>query len=1002
MKMKTAMIAALLALVTMTTFGQEAKKEKKATGYDTEMYISVKDHLTHEKVANVKGDLLLAADSSFVDTLTVENGDDVAYVSFHAKEPGKYIMRIHAEDYTTVCVSVDATKLHKREKYRELPTVYMRKQPKKLEVELDEVVVKSTLLKFYMDGDTLVYNADAFSMAEGSMLGDLIKKLPGVEVEDGGVIKVNGKPVETMLLNGKDFFNKDKELMLENMPSYMVKNFNVYERVPESAKGTPLENTAEKELVMDVRLKKEYNTGWIANAEVGGGATFYNNSDGRLDGKHLGRLFGLRFTDKTRMVAYVNANNLNDTKRPGDEGNWAQLRQTGGLTSTVSAGLNYRYDKDNEQSDWYYYEGSVDGSYTDKDDRRQTSSATFLDNGNTFGKSFSNSRSYNWEMNTEHRLTFSKKEVGNLMKNIYGYVRPEFNYRKWDNHASDGNVTLAEDVAAGLGKAWMDSIAAPDAGGLLKQYAINRTLSSRLGNGHQTEASAHAYIQSTPAYNDLMHFHISANGGINDQSNDTYEHYRLDYPADGTKATDYRNRYTPTRSKSQNLSLNPQMTFFIEREDTHWRILTFRYVYNYNHSDNNNPLYLLNRLEGWEQPDIRPLGMLPSEEELLTTMDWDNSSRNITTKHKHRPEIAYQHTISNNSKDTRKTLAGSIWIDITNERMDYQQGRQIDTLTTRNTALPNGQIMYLFDVPKKNRSYQVIYNYRTAAPNMTSLLNVRNDRDPLNISLGNPGLKNSTSHEGRFTYRDKLGKTLVNASANVRLNPNAVAYGFIYDRETGIRTTKPENVNGNWSAHADGGIDLPLDKHDKFRLKESMNYDYNHSVDLAGTNGAAEATRSTVGSHYLTDKLSLRYRPTSKMEFGVNGSLTYQHSTGNRESFQTLNVFTYHYGANAQLELPLGLQLSTDLTMYSRRGYSEPSMNTNELVWNARMAKKLLKGNLTLMFDGFDLLGNLSNVRRTINAQGRTETFYNVIPSYGLLHAIYRLNKQPKNKTKNQ
>ena len=134
------------------------------------------------------------------------------------------------------------------------------------------------------------------------------------------------------------------------------------------------------------------------------------------------------------------------------------------------------------------------------------------------------------------------------------------------------------------------------------------------------------------------------------------------------------------------------------------------------------------------------------------------------------------------------------------------------------------------------------------------------------------------------------------------------------------------------------------------------------------------------------------------MEFGASGSLTYQHSTSNRESFQTLNVFTYHYGANAQLELPLGLQLSTDLTMYSRRGYSEPSMNTNELVWNARLAKKLLKGNLTLMFDGFDLLGNLSNVRRTINAQGRTETFYNVIPSYGLFHAIYRLNKQPKKK----
>ena len=73
-------------------------------------------------------------------------------------------------------------------------------------------------------------------------------------------------------------------------------------------------------------------------------------------------------------------------------------------------------------------------------------------------------------------------------------------------------------------------------------------------------------------------------------------------------------------------------------------------------------------------------------------------------------------------------------------------------------------------------------------------------------------------------------------------------------------------------------------------------------------------------------------------------------------------------------------------------------MNTNELVWNARLTKRLLRGNLLLQLDGFDLLGNLSNVRRSINAQGKTETFYNVIPSYCLLHVVWRLNVQPKKK----
>ena len=85
------------------------------------------------------------------------------------------------------------------------------------------------------------------------------------------------------------------------------------------------------------------------------------------------------------------------------------------------------------------------------------------------------------------------------------------------------------------------------------------------------------------------------------------------------------------------------------------------------------------------------------------------------------------------------------------------------------------------------------------------------------------------------------------------------------------------------------------------------------------------------------------------------------------------------------------MQLSTDLTMYSRRGYIEDSMNTNELVWNARLTKRMIKGKLLIQLDAFDILGNLTNVRRTINAQGKTETFSNIIPSYCLLHLTWSL-----------
>ena len=245
------------------------------------MMADVKDHLTHDPIKDIKAELLWAADSSFVDTVHSEYHNEEYWKSssleFLIQKAGNYLLKVGAEGYVPKYVPVEVKKLYKRENYRSMKTVYLHTVPKQNEYTLDDVVVVATKLKFYMNGDTLVYDADAFNMAEGSMLNELIRKLPGVELEKGGVIKVNGKQVDALLLNGKNFFDSDRELLLENMPSYMVKNIQSYERVPEQIKGTPQEKTAKKELVMNVKLKKEYATGWIANAEGGAGATFFRN-----------------------------------------------------------------------------------------------------------------------------------------------------------------------------------------------------------------------------------------------------------------------------------------------------------------------------------------------------------------------------------------------------------------------------------------------------------------------------------------------------------------------------------------------------------------------------------------------------------------------------------------------------------------------------------------------------------------------------------------------------
>lgn len=157
--------------------------------------------------------------------------------------------------------------------------------------QLQEVTVTASKVKFYHKLDTLIYDASAFQLAEGSMLDVLVAQLPGVEVKDNGQIFVNGKFVESLLLNGRDFFGKDNQLMLDNLGAYAVKDISVYERAGKQSEFYG-RDMGDKDFVMDVRLKKEYQHGWMVNLEGGGGT----------EERYMGRAFGLYFTPYSQVA----------------------------------------------------------------------------------------------------------------------------------------------------------------------------------------------------------------------------------------------------------------------------------------------------------------------------------------------------------------------------------------------------------------------------------------------------------------------------------------------------------------------------------------------------------------------------------------------------------------------------------------------------------------------------------------------------------------------------
>ena len=345
--------------------------------------ITVKDAATKISLQGASV-TILDKDSAFVDScqmITINMGDrkKCFYASQIEGSSPYYYIQCEKKGYLSQLVKVDAADDIKPE------PIMLKRAPRTLR----EATVTATKVMMVMKGDTIVYNADAFELAEGSMLDQLISRLPGVKLNAGGVITVNGNRVSNLLIDGKDFFNGDANVALENLPAYMVKNVKSYQKTPDNAYLTRKDNKphADDPWVIDVTLKKEYHQGWIANAEAGGGTK----------DKYLGRVFGTYFSDRARVSFYGNANNTNSNQRAGTDGKWENEDAMMGENTLQKGGLfaSFYGGKDSERP--IRFITTLEASHNKDVNESRGNSVNFYESGNTYGKvnSLYNSKNYN-------------------------------------------------------------------------------------------------------------------------------------------------------------------------------------------------------------------------------------------------------------------------------------------------------------------------------------------------------------------------------------------------------------------------------------------------------------------------------------------------------------------------------------------------------------------------------------------------------------------------------
>lgn len=874
----------------------------------------------------------------------------------------KYILELTHDRYEPFFIDIDPSTMKKKADVMNLGVLRMTKAKM-----LSELTVTATKVKFYNKGDTIVYNADAFVLAEGSMLDALIAQLPGAELKPNGQIFVNGRFVENLLLNGKDFFKGNNSVMLENLGAYTVKNIAVYDGQDEMDRIMGKE-FGKKKLTMDVRLKKEYMNGFILNGEAGYGT----------ESRFLGQLFGMYYNDLTRISFFGNANNLSDTWNPSQYSSGFQMKEPqSGEVDTYSGGVDYNTRVAHSPLS---FEGNAEANYQVRKDKKSVYTTNFLPEGDTYGYSFSDSRLRNLALKTSHTMKVME-EKWNLQ------FTPKFNYvRNYDNSSLTQAAFSRE--WDDMNKDFIDAIFSNSTAGVLESL-INRNLNERSRYGHTMTADVFSNGKfKLPNETDALSYLLSYTYGrkhYNDR-----ERYLLNFGSDQT-AAEYADRHY---ANHPDYNWRAKGSFGYVWNVSRGLFLDMYYTYQRYHSRSVSDLY---SAENYNEASGGGLTAgLPSATEHYMELDPDNSFDSRYREESHQLNLDFNWELPK---------AGvHIWMSIPfqlrRQWLDYTRGDIFANLHRDKFFL--GNLSGSINISKQSLGWIYIGLDRSVmSPDMVDMVDFTNSLDPLNIRRGNSGLKDMATDNIRVYYDKTLSQDKQmkhHYGVEFTVIENALAYGYTYDKASGVKTGSMYNVSGNWNLNLSQSFGLQFGPLNRFELSQTTRYNHARSADLIGTEqGGLE--KNIVNSNSVSEDVSLAYTfGKSRIAANFNGS--WNRYTSGQAGFQPFNAWNLKYGVTGNFTLPANFAIQTSFNVFSRRGYSDPSLNKDNFVWNARISYSLLKGQLLLMADGYDILHNLSNVFYTVNAQARTETYANTLPRYFMFHIQWKFNKLPKNKRK--
>lgn len=837
---------------------------------------------------------------------------------------GEMIVMIKFQGYEAYSTKINFSKTNSTV---DLGSIYLQMAAN----DLGEVVVTQSPIT--IKKDTIQFNASSFKTKPNAVMEDLLKKLPGVQVEADGTVKAQGENVQRILVDGKRFFGDDPRLATKNLPPDMIDKIQVFDALNDQSAFTGFDD-GNRIKTINITTKKDKRKGYFGRVILGGGT---DSEEGRYDNSvNLSYFNGNRQITFTGQANNVNKQNFGGQDLFGGGGGGGGGRITigggrggggannnGGIINTYAGGLNYKdvWGKKTDVSGSYFYNNQ-------QTFREQNSFTQNLIPGNPDSSIFNSQLNNSVSKNQNHRINLNIEHQFDSSNSLI--IRPNISFQETES------VTDATTFSTrGTSKNLNNSVAATSRNNSGYNAGLEATFRHRFKKKGRTYSIAFNPSQSVNDGN-------TSNYSINNFFN------RPIAVADTINQIGITNR----DSKTMNA------TFSFTEPIGKNQILEFNYNYNSNINNSGTKTFAYNRNSG-QYDEVVPN---------LTNIFENTFNSNRVTLNYRLQNAKYNFSIGSG----------------------VQSGDLISTNVSKDSSItqkfvnffPTMNFRYDFT---KTANLRVFYNGRTGQPSAQQLQPVVDNSNPLNITSGNPDLKQQFIHTFRILYNsfNIFTQKLFFATINANLTDNDIQNSTSY-LPNGAQFTRPVNLSGTYNVNGFLNYGFPLKK-PKSNINLGLNLNRSQSQTLV--NELSNYTRNTTAG--FNASWTTNIKEGFDMNFSSNSSFSFARYT--LQPQQNGDFFTQTFVAEPTIFTKTGWVFSTDFRYIKNTGRAE-GFNTNIPLWSASIAKQLFKKkDGEIKFYVFDLLNQNQSLTRNVTGNTIQDVSTVVLKRYFMLSFTYNI-----------